>query len=73
MGRSAKVVQTLMVALGTWQVEGFSQTSGGLVASFSNVIIGVSVLLAAVSFVLVMLKVARLLDVLADRFDKPDR
>jgi len=51
-----------------WQPRVMAQSSG-VVANFSNVLIGVSVLLAAVSFVLVMVKVARLIDVLIDRLD----
>ena len=68
-----KVVLTLAATLGAWQVEGWAQSDGGLVASFSNLLIGVSVLLAAVSFVFVMLKVARLIDVLAERRDQAHR
>ncbi len=46
-----------------WQPSAMAQSSG-VVANFSNLLIGVSVLLAAV------IKIARLIDVLIDRFDK---
>lgn len=63
----------LVVAFGliglAWQPSAMAQSSG-VVASFSNLLIGVSVLLAAVSFVFVMIKIARLIDVLIERFDK---
>lgn len=54
------------------QANAFAQAAGGLVTSFNNLLIGVSVLLVAVSFVFVMLKVARLIDLICARYEARD-
>jgi|GEM_PF-6251344 len=51
-----------------WGRAAFAQSSGEMVSSFNGLLIGVSVLLVAVSFVFVMVKFARLIDVVSERF-----
>jgi len=47
--------------------------SQSLVYNFGNVLIGVSALLAAVGFVFVMLKAARLIDLFINRIEEQNR
>ncbi len=47
--------------------------SQSLVHNFGNVLIGVSALLASVSFVFVMLKAARLIDLFISRMEQQDQ
>lgn len=62
--------------LGAWIIlaeqVGFAQ-SQSLVHNFGNVLIGVSALLASVSFVFVMLKAARLIDLFINRMEHQDQ
>jgi len=69
MGFCFKLVAAFGLIGLAWQPSAMAQSSG-VVANFSNLLIGVSVLLAALRFVFVMIKIARLIDVLIDRFDK---
>lgn len=48
-----------------------SQDGGNLVSNFSSILIGVSALLVAVGFVLVLFKIGRLIDLISARYESP--
>lgn len=54
------------------QTNAFAQAASGLVTSFNNLLIGVSALLVAVSFVFVMVKVAHLIELISARYEARD-
>jgi len=68
MEQTFKRAGSVWAVLLLWGRAAFAQSSGEMVSSFNGLLIGVSVLLVAVSFVFVMVKFARLIDVVSERF-----
>ena len=62
------LVATLLISL---HIEARAQETGSLVSSFSNILIGVSALLVAVGFVMVLFKIGRLIDLISARYESP--
>ena len=52
-------------------IDARAQETGSLVSSFSSILIGVSALLVAVGFVMVLFKIGRLIDLISARYESP--
>ena len=62
------LVGTLLISL---HIDARAQETGSLVSSFSSILIGVSALLVAVGFVMVLFKIGRLIDLISARYESP--
>jgi len=68
MEQKFKRAGSVWAVLLSWGHAAFAQGTGETASSFNGLLIGVSALLVAVSFVFVMVKFAHLIDVVSERF-----